>query len=57
LCGLLAVIFVFVLPKFIETTVFHYASYTIGSTLMGFVFIFILPKLDRMFLWIDYNEK
>ncbi len=57
LCGLIAMTFIFVLPKFIETTFFHYLSYNIGSTLMGFSLIYFIPKLERIFEWIEYNEE
>lgn len=48
-CGVIAVIFVFVLPKIYQDTFFHYLSYTVGSTLIGFSLIFFIPKLDSLF--------
>lgn len=57
LCGLITVIFVFVLPKIYQQTYFHYISYTIGSTLTGFTLIFYIPKLDTLFEWIEYHKE
>ena len=57
MCGLIAVTFVFVLPKMVEATFFHYLSYSVGSALMGFSLIFFMPKFDSLFEWIDYHEE
>jgi len=50
-------IFIVLLPRILQLTFLDYLSNTAGMILIGFAIVYLLPKFERYFEWINYYTE